>query len=134
VSGVAVINYLLSHDAAVLGAVQDANILTGDLPLATSLPALGVSMMSAVRRNTTSMNGAKVLVTERVQVTARASTYAGMKALLPLTLLACRNRSGTVNGVELDSILPDGQGPDFQDDASVHTGSQDFIVKWKGAH
>jgi hypothetical protein len=131
-SGVAVIFYLLSHDAPVLAAVPAANTMAGDLPLNTALPAIGIKQISGFERLTVSMNGAKKMQTERVQVTVQTKTYPEKKALLALVRTACANRNGTVNGVDLDSILPDTEGPDLDDAATgIYTQSRDFIVKYR---
>ena len=60
--------------------------------------------------------------------------YVGVKALMALILTACPNQKGSINGVTVDSRLPDDEGPDLQDDATaVYAGSRDFFVKWKSA-
>jgi hypothetical protein len=58
----------------------------------------------------------------------------GVKSLLALVLAACPSQRGTVNGVSVDSIIPDMAGPILYDDAiALHQGSRDFLVKWIGA-
>ena len=54
--------------------------------------------------------------------------------ILALVLAACPNQRGTVNGVDVDSILPDIGGPDLADMATaLYSGSRDFMVKWRSA-
>lgn len=142
-SGVAVIINLLLADAATLAATGADQIMAGDIPLGTTLPVLGVSLISGTPRNTLSMLEPGRLMTDRVQVTAlvklrgedpEGTGYPGMKALLALVLAACPNQRGTVGGILVDSILPDIEGPDFNYTAEgIVGGSRDFIVKWKTA-
>jgi hypothetical protein len=87
-----------------------------------------------VERLTASMVELHRLRTERVQVTVYAANYASQKLLLALVRTACPNTRGTVNGVDVDSILPDGEGPDlFEQETRLYEQSRDFIVKWKSA-
>jgi hypothetical protein len=132
VSGVAILNYLMSNNDALTAVVPAIRIFAGDIPLKTTLPAISVSQISGVPRNTVSMNSVRVLITERVQVSVNAKTYPTKKQILHLVMRACSNQSGIRAGIDLDSILPDAQGPDFDDSgAGLYAGSQDFIVKWR---
>lgn len=133
-SGVTVIRHLLASDAAILALVPDTRIMGGPLPLKTALPAIGVSRISTVERTTVSMAGTRKMQTQRVQVTIHAATYLQQGQLVGLVRLACINRNGTVNGVDLDSILPGGEGPDgFEPDPGIYQQTMDFIVKWRAA-
>jgi hypothetical protein len=133
-SGVAVIRSLLADAAAVTAQVPAGKIYSGVIPLGAVLPAISVSQVSGIDRLTVGMTGTK-LRTERVQVTVQSKTYPSQKSILALVRAACRNRSGTVNGVTVDCILPDVEGPDLADtEAQIYTQSQDFIVKWREAH
>jgi hypothetical protein len=81
--------------------------------------------------------------TDRVQVTVLVKApegepagegYPHVREILALVLAACPNQSGTVNGVTLDSIIPDIEGPDLADvAAALYSGSRDFMVKWKSS-
>lgn len=142
-SGVKTIRYLLANDAPVTAVVPASRIMAGNLPIDTVLPAIAIEKISSIPRLTLAMTEGNRLHTDRVQVTAifkgpqgnpAGTGYPGIRALLDLILTACPNQKGTVNGVTVDSILPDDEGPDLQDDASaVYSGSRDFIVKWKSA-
>lgn len=133
-SGVAVIVTLLAADAGVTAIVPAARIFGGDVPLSTATPSIGVSQISGMPRNTVSMAETRRLITERVQVTIHAASYDQQKALLELVRRACPNQRGTVDGVDLDSILPDIEGPDLTDaDAKIYEQSRDFLVKWRTA-
>lgn len=142
-SGVKVIRYLLANDGPVTAVVPATRIRAGDLPIDITLPAIAVTQISSVPRLTLRMTEPFRMHTDRVQVTVvskgpqgdpAGDGYPGVRAVLDLLLAACPNQNGTVNGVTVDSVLPDPEGPDLQDDASaVYSGSRDFIVKWKSA-
>lgn len=139
-SGVAVIRYLLANATAVTAVVPATRIMAGELPLNSVLPGISIVQISSVPRNTVKMNEAKVQHTDRVQVsvlvkgtqaTPAGTGYPGVKALIKLVLAACPQTRGTINGVDVDSITPDVEGPDLSDDATaLYSGSRDFIVKW----
>ena len=139
-SGVAVIRYLLANAAAVTAAVPATRIMAGDLPLNTVMPAIAVTEISSVPLNTIRVNESPKLHTERVQVsvlfkgpqgTPAGTGLPGVKALLKLVLAACPSQRGTVNGIAVDSIVPDVEGPDLSDDATaLYSQSRDFIVKY----
>lgn len=138
-SGVAVVRYLLANSAPFIAQIPATRITAGDLPLNIGLPACSVKLISGTPRNTVAMTESPRLHTDRVQVSFLTADepvgrgYPGIKALQALALTACANQSGTVNGVAVDSILPDVEGPDLTDDASkIRQGSRDFIVKWRG--
>jgi len=138
-SGVTVIRYLLAHDSPVLAVAAADNIAAGDLPLRATLPGIAVAQVSSVPRLTVSM-GDRMQHTDRVQVSVlvkgtdaspAGTGYPGVKRLLKLVLAACPNKHGSVNGIDVDFILPDSEGPDFHDsELALHSGSRDFIVRW----
>jgi len=130
-SGVIAIRYLLAHDAALLAAVPANKIMAGVIPLGTVLPAVGISHISTLERKTVAMTEPAILATERVQVTVQAKSYAEQKAILELVRKACPNQRASVNGIEVDSILPDIAGPDLRDDElQIFVQSRDFIVRF----
>lgn len=131
-SAVKVIRYLLANNANLIAAVPVAKIMAGEIPLNTVLPAIGVNEISTVERPTVAMNTATVLATSRVQVTVMSKTYDEQKSILALVRKACPVSRGTVNGVAVDSIIPDIAGPDLRDDAAgIFFQSRDFIVKFQ---
>lgn len=145
-SGVAIVRYLLANNAPLLAAMgagppaANARIMAGDLPLNTAMPAIAITQISSVPRNTMSMKDPRTQHTDRVQVsvlvkgpqgTPAGQGYPGVRSLLKLVLAACPNTKGTIQGVDCDSILPDLEGPDLSDDAiSLYSGSRDFLVRW----
>lgn len=139
-SGVAVVRYLLANNAGVLAVVPATRILAGDLPLNTPMPAIAVTQVSSVPLNLMRTNEANKVHTDRVQVTVYRKAepddrgYPGLKSLLDLVLSACPSQYGTVNGVSVQSIVPDVEGPDLPiPELSIFTRSRDFIVRWVGS-
>ena len=134
------IRHLLANNAALIAVVPAARIVAGDLPLTTPMPAISVTLISGVPRNTVEMSEAHVLHTDRVQVSVLArgpqgsppgGGYPSVRSMLRLVMAACPHTRGTVNGVNVDSILPDIEGPDLSDEATaLYQGSRDFFVKW----
>jgi hypothetical protein len=143
VSGVAVVRYLLANDDDVTDVVAAAQITAGDLPQGSPMPAITIRQISGVPRLTVAMTEPGRMHTDRVQVTVyvkdqqgypQGEGYPGLVSIMALALAACPNQRGTINGVIVDSILPDIEGPDLPiPDISVLTRSRDFIVKWKEA-
>lgn len=142
-SGVTVIRYLLANNSPVLAVIPATRILAGTLSLKTVLPAISVTQISSVPFNTLRTNEANKLHTDRVQVTwlfkgpqgsPAGSGYPGVRAMSRLVLAACPSQRGTVNGIAVDSIVPESEGPDLSDDAeALYSCSRDFTVKWVGA-
>ena len=142
-SGVAVVRFLLANSAPVVAVVPAVRIMAGDLPLNTVMPAIAVTQIDSIPLNLLRINEANKMHTDRVQVSVlfkgpegspAGTGYPGVRALLKLVLAACPSQRGTVNGVSVDSISPDIEGPDLQDEATaLYSCSRDFIVRWIGA-
>jgi len=129
-SGVSVIRALLVASSGLTDIVPATKIFAGVVPLKTAVPAISVGQVSGTENLTVKM-ATRPMRVERVQVTVEAASYKQQKEVLELVREACVRGSGNVNGVTLDSILPDGEGPDFMDhDTKVYFQSRDFIVKW----
>lgn len=147
-SGVSVIWFLLKSNAPVLAALgagpppAASRIMAGDLPQNTVMPAIAVTQVSAMPDNRIKINEALKMHTDRVQVswifkspnaTPPGTGYPGVAGMSRLVLAACPSQRGTINGISVDSIVPDIEGPDLSDDATqLHSRSRDFIVKWIG--
>lgn len=139
-SGVAIIRYFLVNDQNLIAAVPAARIMAGDLPLNAVMPAISITQVSSMPRNTVKMNEGKIQHTDRVQVsvlvkgpqgTPAGNGYPDVRRILKLVLAACPHRRGSYGGFDVDSITPDIEGPDLSDDATaLYTGSRDFFVKW----
>jgi hypothetical protein len=85
--------------------------------------------VSTVRRKTVDQ-GPTEYCTARVQVTAQSKELSSSRrSILALVRAALPRTRGTVHGVEVDDILHDIDGPDFNDpDTEIYMGSSDFIV------
>ena len=111
--------------------IPAARIFAGAIPINTVLPAIAVTQVSGVQRNTLGMNAASYMVTDRVQITVLGKTYALQKSYMALVRAALPNTRGTVNGFSVDSILQDSDGPDLYDSAAViYQQSTDFMVRF----
>ncbi len=131
-SAPAVARYVLANAAAVTAQVPAARIFVGNLPQGTALPAIGVRFVSGVERRTVAMSESSRYRTDRVQVTVYAKTYESKASILELVRTALSPKRGTVNGFDVDSILPDIEGPDFDDEAAtIFERSRDFFVRWR---
>ena len=91
---------------------------------------LAITSISTVRRQEVAGDN---FCSERVQVTVMAATYPQQKQVLALVRAALPRRPGTVNTVQVDSILKDATGPDFRNDGvdpPIFMGEQDFLVRY----
>lgn len=136
-SGVAVIRYLIANDADVLAVLPATRIMAGDLPLKTAAPAIAITQVSSGPYNLLRPNETPKLHTDRVQVTVIRKAppdddgYPGLQSLLALIEAACPCQRGSVNSISVDSIIPEGQGPDLPiPELSLFTRSMDFLVRW----
>lgn len=130
---VGAVNYLLSNAAAVTAHVPAARIYTGVLAQDTVLPAILVRQVSGTEDRDVEM-GAGRLHRARVQVTVYTDGddgYTLKKTILQAARDACVATKGTVNGVFIESIHPDGEGPDLDDPGKpLFEQSRDLIVAW----
>lgn len=128
-SSVAVCRYKLANTVGVTALVPATRIMAGVLPQATVMPAIALTQVSGAEL--LGVGSAMRHHTDRVQVTAFATTYPALQSILTAALAALKYSRGTINSINCDSILPDVIGPDgFDDVLGVHFKSQDFIVKW----
>lgn len=126
--GVAIIRELLVADSNLIALVPEEQIIAGVLPAGTPLDAIAITRVSSVDRNILAP-GADRHVTERIQVTGMAATYPRLRALIRTAKKACADFIGSAAGVTNVTVHTDAAGPDFMDEqASIHMGSQDFIV------
>lgn len=124
-SGVAIIHKLLSTAAP----VPAANIYSGFVPNGIS-PAICVTQVSGDPRNTLGMVG-RVFVTDRIQLTIYAKSYAQAKSIIAACRTALPLSHKFVGPFECEAILPDCDGPDMYDEQTqLHEQSVDFMVKY----
>lgn len=129
-SGPKVVNSLLSAYTSLTNVVPAARIVTGRLKQSVQLPAISVLGISDVPRNLVASTATK-LRTARVQVSVKAKSYAEQKQIIALVRAALPRSRGTVAGVAVDSILPDIEGPDVEDEEkNIYIQSADFIVRY----
>lgn len=129
-SGVAVIANKLVEHAPLTAIVPTVQIMSGELPEGTPTPCIGITQISSVPQLNVAMTGIN-MNQDRVQVTVLAKNYAQLRNVLRLVLAACPHWRGTVAGVNVDNILPQGEGPDFFDhETKIVGGSRDFAVRW----
>lgn len=131
-SGVNVVAFLLRAYAPITATVPAARIFGGPIPKGTPIPAIGVEQISGTERSTVSMGEPQRMRQERVQVTVHAADYPTQKQLMERARLACSNRHTPVNGIDVLSILPAGEGPDGYEPALLRfEQTRDFFVAWR---
>jgi hypothetical protein len=132
-SGVVVVRWLLASDFAILEAVGgEASVYAGRFPAGTNPPALSVMHIDGSDFTRVNRNESGRLVTERVQVSWITDNYKDILTLARLVPLAVPNVAGVVNGVNVDSISLEIEGPDLDDPGtSLFTRSRDFIVRYR---
>jgi hypothetical protein len=130
-AGVSAVRYLLANNAALVALVPAAKIFVGVVPINTVLPAIAVTQIDGVPHLDVAVTQAGRINTDRVQVTVQSKAY--QTDISKAVLAALPNQSGTINSTKVDSILPDGEGPDlFDDSAIIFERSRDFLVRWHG--
>lgn len=127
-SDVKAVRYLLANSATLIAQVPAARIIGGVLPQGMALPAISVMHVSTVRPSFVAASAGMSIA--RVQVTIFAATYATQKSIMALIRAALPRSRGSVNGVAVDSIIPDIEGPDATDDAGLYIGSIDYRVTY----
>lgn len=131
-SGVSIARYVLANAAAVTAQVPAARIYAGNIAQNAALPAIGIMHISGTERDTVALSESSRYRTDRVQVTVHAATYAAKVSILDLVRTALSPKTGAVNGIDVDSILQAGEGPDFDDEAArIFERSRDFMVRWR---
>lgn len=127
-SDVKAIRHLLANNATLIAQVPAARIIGGVLQQGTALPAISVTHVSTVRQQMVAAPSRVCIA--RVQVTVMAASYATQKSVMALVRAALPRSRGTVNGVAVDSIIADVEGPDFTDEAGIYIGSIDYRVTY----
>lgn len=127
-SAVKAVRYLLANNASLTAVVPDDQIVAGPLAQGARPPGISIEHVSTIRRNLV-QPGASDFCTSRLQITVMANTYASLVQVLGLVRDALPRSRGSVNGVAVDSILRDVEGPHFTDETlHLFLGSQDVIV------
>lgn len=132
-NGVAAVYSLLSTDVPLLAIVPDQQIVTGDLPVGTPLPAVSITDISSIDLEEIAP-GSQRFTTERVQVTVMAQNYETLVAALKAVKSAADAKYPEVDDLQNVVVRTIGQGPYFTDAAaSIHMRSQDFRVSFTQA-
>lgn len=132
-SGVAILRALLLANTNVTAVT--ARVVAGVLPQGVTLPAIGVSEVSSNEERTVARNLPVKMIRERVQVTALAKDYATMKKLIKAAALGPGVHTGVVLGFRVNSILPEGVGPEIPPaDDGIYEQSRDFMVTFLEAN
>jgi hypothetical protein len=131
-SGVQIVLDLLLDNAALLELVDEGQIMAGDLPIGTALPAISVTLISGVDLNELDPDpNTTRFVTDRVQVTILAANYPQKSSILTAVRRAVADKAPTISGLTGISVHLDGTGPDFADDeTNIRFATQDFRVKY----
>ena len=128
-SATTVIRAILVANAALTARIPAGRIRLGALPLGLDLPAIGITSVSGVPRNTLSMAEPQRLVRERIQVTVYGKTYPELDQAARLVPQAVKSARGTVAGLLVRAVIPDIIGPDIEHiDPVIFARSFDFHV------
>ena len=129
-SGEKVIYNLLSSNATLKAVVPTSRMFAGVIPIGATYPALCYNLVSD--NDTTSIGMTVMKSLARVQVTAVATSYPAVKALLKLIEAACKNKQGTFNGVKTNYVLKSSTGADYRDDeTNVFYSTIDFNIMYE---
>lgn len=132
-SGTKIIRSLMGAHAPLISAVPLARIIAGVIPKGTALPCIGLTTTSGVDRNIVKA-GSTRHVTERIQITVIAQTYAQQKSVMDLARKACADKIGTIAGIDAVTVHTEGRGGDFNDaSAGFYMQTQDFVVGFQEA-
>lgn len=136
-SSVAIMRALLTTWPAVAAAgVPNARVIIGALPQGFTLPAIGLTEISATEPwKTTTRDRAKTTIRARVQVTVYAKTYEQQKKLIQATKLGPGYRIGEVAGYTVNMVDPVSVNPDiYPGDDKIFEQSRDFMVTFAEAN
>ena len=101
------------------------------LPQNCAMPALVYSAVSTTPVVTMNAISGPQLLESRIQVTALATTPAGVEQVLAAGMAAINLKSGTYAGKAVAWTLRDIKAPITRDnEAGVWYGSQDFVAHW----
>lgn len=133
-SGPSIVWTKVKTNAGVLAVVGVDDIMCGTLPVGTPMPAIGITQIGKAQRLNLSMVATKWLMRARVTVTVLSKDYEQANDVLELVRLALPNFRGIVSGYEVESILPDVEGPDEENpDEGIKARSADYIVTFQGS-
>ena len=124
--------YTLLSGASAVTALVGPRIYNGELPQGVAMPAVGYTHISTVPVPALDAFAAYVLVRSRIEVVALAKDLVGMKDLLRKVRAACNYQRGVINGVQVNSILRELEGPTTRNsDMTLFAQTIDFMVTWQ---
>ena len=112
---------------AAMGTSAAARIIIGIIPSGVSLPAIGITEVSATE-HVPLTGSSRALVTSRIQVSVAAASVKEAKDILAQVKYACRNFIGPAAGVSRVKAQLLDTGPDFEHEAGFAMQSQDVRV------
>lgn len=119
----------LLANAAGVTALVGSRIYGLMLPQKPAYPALVYTAVSSVDVPPINVFAGANIARSRIQVSAFAVDYPGVKGLLEQVRLACSYKNGTIATFSVVSVLPDVEGPDlWEENFLVPYQSRDFIV------
>lgn len=122
-----VIYNLLSTDTALKTVVPTSRMYAGVIPIDATYPALCYNLVSSV--DVTAIELITMKSRSRIQVTAVATSYPAVKALVDKIRVACNLKRGVFNTVVTDSVIMDNIGADYRDDETgVFYSTLDFNI------
>lgn len=122
-----VIYNLLSTNVALVAVVPTSRMYSGVIPIDATYPALCYNLVSSFDETAIGLTTMKSR--SRVQVTAVATSYPAVKALVDKIRVACNLKRGTFNTVVTDSVIMDNIGADYRDDETgVFYSTVDFNI------
>lgn len=127
--GIIAVRYLLANNATLIAVVAAAKIKMEEGTQGIDPPLIELIDISRRRLQPVAQT-ATYLYTSRIQVNVLASTSAQRRSVLAMVLAALPQTRGTVNGVNVDSILYESHGPQFKTDTGIFVGSIDYFVKF----
>lgn len=130
-SAIKAIVYLLTNNAPLIAVVPAARIMAGNLPQSTALPAISIQGISTTRRHRVAATQTQ-LCTSRVQITIHAKNYPQQQSVMALVRTALPRSRGTINGVDVDSVLHEIERDLSEDEAGIFIGQIDYMVRFAG--
>lgn len=130
-SGIKIVRALTVADVALIAVVPATKIGAGVIAQGTAPPIIALTEVVSTDRNIPKP-GTKRRVSERIQATIIAQTYAQQKQILALLRKACADKIGTIAGITAVTVHTAGRGPDFNDpEAGFYMQTQDFLVGYE---
>lgn len=127
-AAVQAVRYLLAHNSPLTAVVAATGIMPGPLPQNTRPPAIALELVSQVRLHMVASTATE-MCRARVQITLATATYAALHDAMVLVRAALPRSRGSVDGVFIEGVLIDTEGPEFSDpDSGLYFCTLDVLV------